>query len=183
MRQQRPRADGFYGDTTFFLQRQLHALACVQRAARAGERQARDSIGEPLDGRGAGQHTVAGVQPGGRLLENLTQGMDVATARLPVFRLREKLTDGAIWWICWRSMRTCSAGSAKRPARRWDRAGFRSPTKTTRACWTSSGARRYTRSSTPAETARWIRRCALRGTRAALATTCRGSGFPKPSKT
>src|ERR1039458_18749 len=38
----------------------------------------------------------------------------------------------AIWWICWRSMRTWSAGSAKRPARRWDRAGFRSPTKTDR---------------------------------------------------
>src|ERR1017187_4349539 len=57
----------------------------------------------------------------------------------------------AIWGICWRSMRTWAAGSAKRPARRWERAGLRSPTKTPRACWTSSGARRYTRSSTPAE--------------------------------
>src|ERR1017187_5627830 len=108
MRQQRPRADGFYGDTTFFLQRHLPALACVRRAAGAGERQARDSIGEPLDGRGAGQHTVAGVQPGGRLLENLTQGMDVASEPLdgrgagqhtvagvqPGGRLLENLTQG-----------------------------------------------------------------------------------------
>ena len=78
VRQQDPSANCLGSDSQLILQNLAYTVAGILRTARSRENQTRKSVQRLFQRGSAGQHQRAGLRPGGRLLTDLSQRVEIS---------------------------------------------------------------------------------------------------------